>query len=129
MVHDELRTSGTPNIVSGLSCMTCHAKGMIFSPGKDWDVVRDSTTVGGEFRDKVQRLYPPHSLLKKKMKEDAALYMAALEKATGPFLTAKEGKEDYLERNTEPIGKWAYKYRLRSGVMRYPCRVIRGRTI
>jgi serine/threonine-protein kinase len=110
VVDDVLATSGTPHIVTGLSCMTCHAKGMIFNPAKEWDVVRDATTVGGHMREKVQRLYPPHPLLKKKAKEDAALYLAALEKTTGPFLS-KEGKKAAEERATEPVGNWARKYR------------------
>ncbi len=109
VVHDKLSTSGSPEIVTGVSCMTCHAKGMIFRA----DVIRESTSLEGHLRDKVRRLYPPHSVMKKKMKEDTDMYMTALEKATGSFLLTKDNKDaSFHSREGEPIGMWARKYRL-----------------
>ena len=93
--------------------MTCHAKGMVFSNQKEWDVIREGTTVSGAEKNKVRQLYPVHeTVLKRKLKEDTEQFMAALEKATGPFLFDKENKETSQTRVGEPIGKWARKYRL-----------------
>jgi len=110
VVHDELKTSGTPEIVTGVSCMTCHCRGLI--PSKSGDVIREGANVYDTMRDKVLRLYPTNPVMKQKIKEDSELYLAAVEKATSPFLLTKENKDSSVIREGEPVGKWARKYRL-----------------
>ena len=50
---DKLKTSGTPAIVNGLSCMACHGHGMINLPG---DQVRHGSDAKGAALEQVQRL-------------------------------------------------------------------------
>ena len=115
VVSDYQRTSGTPAIVTGVSCMACHSKGLIYKDGEEWDDVRFGVTLSGAARLKVRQLFPVHkTVMIEKMEEDAELYRAALEKATGKFLFTKDAKEKEasLSQQGEPVGKWARKYRL-----------------
>ena len=55
VVNDDQRTSGTPEIVNGVSCMACHVHGMM---PKFKDYLRDHSAVFGEAETKVRQLYP-----------------------------------------------------------------------
>jgi mono/diheme cytochrome c family protein len=108
VVNDPLKTSGTPAIVSGLSCMACHKHGMIGFK----DQIRDGAAVLGEARRKVQRLYPPQSGMDAKLKEDEQRFLTTLEKSVGPFLRVGEDKDKPLKEFSEPVGEAARLYRL-----------------
>jgi serine/threonine-protein kinase len=110
VVSDSLKTSGTAKIVNGLSCMACHAQGM---KTEFKDTVREGTALEGRLRDKVRRLYLTADEMSRQMQPDTARFLAALEKAIGPFVqTGADAKKDVRDF-PEPIGFVARQYLLK----------------
>jgi serine/threonine-protein kinase len=109
VVSDPLKTSGTNEIVTGLSCMACHKHGVFPLPK---DVIRDGNGLSGGAREKVQRLYPENDAMTKHVKDDTDRYLRALEKATGPFLKVGADKDKSITEFNEPTGEIARLYRL-----------------
>ena len=54
VVSDALKTSGTAEIVNGVSCMACHKHGMLALE----DTIRKNNAVFDDAKDLVERLYP-----------------------------------------------------------------------
>jgi serine/threonine-protein kinase len=108
VVSDSLKTSGTAAIVTGTSCMACHKNGLIpFT-----DQVRNGTAIEGDARRKVERLYPPAEEMSGKFKADEERYLAALQKAVGPFLLVGADKDRPIRELPEPVGEVARTYAL-----------------
>jgi serine/threonine-protein kinase len=108
VVSDALKTSGTPAIVNGLSCMACHRHGMI----NVTDEIRHGSGVFGDPRVHVDRLYPEKSIMDNLIQRDRDAFMSALDRATSPYwTTSPEGSKPLAER-PEPIGEVARLYRL-----------------
>ena len=108
VVSDSQKTSGTPVIVNGLSCIACHAKGMI---SEFTDEIRLGTGVGGAARVKVDRLYPPPKVISDQTLDDSRRFLDSDRKAMGPFLQLGEDAQRPIETFDEPIGKIARYYR------------------
>jgi serine/threonine-protein kinase len=108
VVSDKLKTSGTPTIVNGLSCMACHVHGIIREFG---DSVRQGTAVRGEPLQAVRRLYSEAAAMDKFLDADDARFLPALDRAIGPFLR-DEGDQSDIRLFAEPIGPIARWYRL-----------------
>lgn len=110
VVGDSLKTSGTAEIVNGLSCMACHKHGMI----KFADTIRDGHSLFGNARQKVARLYPLRKEMDGLVKEDAEAFMHALGKTVSPFLKVDEAKDKSIDELTddEPIAAVARLYKL-----------------
>jgi serine/threonine-protein kinase len=108
VVSDALKTSGTPAIVTGLSCMACHKHGMIECK----DLVRDGTAVAGLARVKVQRLYPGQKALDEWVKEDCDRFLRADVRVTAPFLKVGPDRDKDIRDFAEPVGEVARLYRL-----------------
>ena len=110
VVSDALRTSGTFEIVNGISCNTCHKNGMIGFT----DVIAKSSAVFGDPERRVKELYVPEKTMKRFLDDDTQRFVAALEQAIGPFL--REGEDAKNRRKTEqfpePISELARAYRL-----------------
>ena len=100
VVSDDKKTAGTAEIVNGLSCMACHKNGMIETV---LDEVRSGTSVSGPAREKVQRLYPPRSVLLRHVEEDSQRFVSALEKTIRPFLAGAD-RDRPIKDVVEPIG-------------------------
>jgi serine/threonine-protein kinase len=109
IVSDALKTAGTPAVINGLSCMSCHKHGML--PFKD--AVRDGTAVGGDALRMVQQLYPPQATLDRQVRQDGDRFLAALGRATGPFLQVGEDRPRPLADFPEPVGETARGYLLK----------------
>lgn len=107
VVSDRSKTSGTNVIVNGLSCMSCHKRGMI---SEFKDEIRTGTGVGGEAVDKVKQLYVSSDEMNKLVEKDEARFMSALEQAVGSFLTVGEDKGKNIREFREPIGEIARWY-------------------
>lgn len=106
VVYDDSAVSGTPAVVNGLSCMSCHKNGMI-----DFrDEIRDSDALGGAVRDKVRDLYPPQKKMDVLLKNDRDRFLAALTKAIGPFLQVGDDAKKPISEFPEPIAKVARRY-------------------
>lgn len=105
VVGDPLQTSGTTEIVNGISCMACHKNGMI----RFTDQVRKGSAVFCDARRKVERLYVKQESMDRWLKEDSVRFMAALKKAIDPFLSPyAEAKP--LEKLPDPIGQVSVLY-------------------
>jgi serine/threonine-protein kinase len=109
VVSDALKTSGTPVIVNGLSCMACHKHGMIPPPA---DLVRDGAGVFGRARERVRLLYPEGKEMDRLVQRDADQFLRALDEVVGPFLRVGPDKERPVKELPEPIGEVARKYLL-----------------
>lgn len=107
VVGDSLKTAGTNEIVTGVSCMACHKHGMISFK----DQIRDSAAVLGSAERKVKRLYPDAKTMNVSLAEDEAKFLAALEKAIGPFLREEASQPKPLKDFAEPVGETARLYR------------------
>lgn len=108
VVADDKRVSGTPAIVNGISCMACHAHGMIplaegFKAG--------SFAVFGEPARTVDRLYPGEAAMAEHVAADRDRFLAALEKAVGPFLRADGDRTTPLTKFREPVSEVVIPYR------------------
>jgi hypothetical protein len=110
VVSDTLRTSGTPEIVNGISCNTCHKHGMIGFT----DVIRESAAVFDQPERRVKDLYAPKKIMDKLIDDDSRRFLAALDKAISPFLRGSEAEEKQtpLEKLPEPISELARAYRV-----------------
>jgi hypothetical protein len=109
VVSDSKETSGTAEIFNGLSCMACHKHGMI-SDFKD--AIRLSNAAFGDAEDLVRRLYVDPAEMKPLLDQDRDRFLAALEKAIGPFLREGTDAKTDITRFNEPIGEAALYYRL-----------------
>jgi serine/threonine-protein kinase len=97
IVSDKLKTSGTPEIVNGLSCIACHKHGMIDFK----DVVRGGSALQGQSLQKLRDLYDPVAL-NDALVQTRQQYLVALEKTLKPFLATDDGEFD-VTRVPEPI--------------------------
>lgn len=109
VVSDGLKTSGTPAIVNGMSCMHCHKHGMIGFV----DSIRDGNAVFGDARDKVRALYPEKKVMDDLVKADEERFVAALEKTIGPFLQVGEDAKRPIREFGEPVGEVTRAYLLK----------------
>jgi serine/threonine-protein kinase len=109
IVSDGQKTAGTPAVINGLSCMSCHKHGML--PFKD--AVRDGTAVGGDALALVRRLYRPQEELDRLLRQDGERFLTALGLATGPYLLVGEDRTRPLRDFPEPVGEAARSYLLK----------------
>lgn len=107
VVSDALKTSGTPLIVNGLSCMSCHKQGMIDAPA---DEIREFSHVFGRARNHVQRLYPTIDSFQAKVDADARQFQTSLETTISTFLKTGDDKNRELSEFPEPISDVARNY-------------------
>lgn len=108
VVSDSLKTSGTPAIVNGVSCISCHRMGMI----RFKDSVREHSAVFGDAEKLVRRLYPAQEKMDELLQEDEDRFTLALEKTVGPFLLKQGDYETELKDTIEPVGEVARAHRL-----------------
>ena len=90
IVHDDQKTAGTPLIVNGLSCMGCHSRGVY----NFVDTIRDGAAIRGDALAFADRLFLEPESLRDVLKKDEARFVAALEKAIGPFRPVGEPAPD-----------------------------------
>lgn len=107
VVSDALKTSGTPAIVNGLSCMSCHKQGMIDAPA---DEIREFSHVFGKARDHVQRLYPTVETFQAKVDADASLFLRSLDSTISSFLKTGHDMHRELSEFPEPVSDVARNY-------------------
>ncbi len=107
IVWDALHVSGSPLIVNGVSCMSCHKHGMLdFS-----DFVRDGSAVQDPAaRRKVQELYAQPSELAKALEDSRRNYLQRLRLAVGDALDIAPGDDQALLGYEEPISRVTLLY-------------------
>lgn len=106
VVSDALKTSGTPAIVNGLSCMACHKYGVI----RFKDTLSEGSGVSGDARRKLDELIPSPEKWDRLLGEDETRFLTALKKAVGPFLQAGDDAAKDIKAFPEPIAAIAMLY-------------------
>ncbi|MFM9960877.1 MAG: c-type cytochrome domain-containing protein [Planctomycetaceae bacterium] len=101
VVFDSKQPLGNKEVINGISCMVCHARGM--QPFED-DILKGHAATGTAAQ-KVTRLYPPSAEFAKVVEQDAQRFQQALSLATKRFL---KGDDDILKR--EPVGAIARQF-------------------
>ncbi len=101
VVFDSKQPLGNKEVINGISCMVCHARGM--QPFDD-DILKGHAATGTAAQ-KVTRLYPPSAEFAKVVEQDVQRFQQALSLATKRFL---KGDDDILKR--EPVGAIARQF-------------------
>jgi formylglycine-generating enzyme required for sulfatase activity len=70
-----------PEVLNGISCMDCHARGMIFKDDQVRKSVESSDSFSDEEKDTVRALYPLKADFDKLLKEDASRFRRAVEQS------------------------------------------------
>lgn len=121
IVFDERNTSGTPEIINGLSCINCHAGGI----RRDFsDEIRDFSVVGGEVLELTRKLYPEQAELDELVVEDRERFHAALWNTVKPYGIARAavyppedpyewGEGEKKDKTAEHVGDLARAYATR----------------
>ena len=110
IVSDSSQTSGTPEIVNGLSCLACHSSGM--KPFRD--EIRGHPAVFAGAKRKVDQLHPAPEEMDKLLSRDEERFLRALDTAMGELLRsgelAKADIRELVRRINEPVGEAAKLY-------------------
>ena len=91
VVRDREETAGNPQIVTGLSCMSCHVNGMITGDNVK-DVIRDGFAGDGAARAKVDQLYPVKSAMDQLLQKDTDRFNHAMKKVMEPYVGVAEAE-------------------------------------
>lgn len=108
VVRDRSEFSGSIKIVNGVSCMACHAHGMLTFEDK----IRASHLLQGEAERKVEALYTRDEVMQKLVEKDSARFLRSLEQAIRPFLDQPDTEKKLITAYPEPVGKIAKWYKL-----------------
>ncbi len=106
IVRDRDETSGTPEVVNGLSCIYCHKNGMKFFQ----DEIRQHPAVFADARIKMQRLYPTAEDMNALLQKDEKRFLDALSLAVGRFLLVGGNAQKAVRDLIEPVGEVARLY-------------------
>jgi phage baseplate assembly protein W len=106
IVFDPDGTSGTTDIVTGLSCMACHSTGI----KEAGDVLRNSKALKGDELAKLRRLHPEPETMKLYFRKDQVRFLKAVSEATSPFLRVGADRTKRFEDFEEPLKVTARKY-------------------
>jgi serine/threonine-protein kinase len=106
IVNDATKVSGTPLVVNGLSCMSCHRHGMI----RFQDQIRTGHILGGDARDFVRRLYPESKEMDEAVTRDENKFLSALDEAIAPFVKVGPDAGKDVRDFPEPISAIARWY-------------------
>ncbi|MFM9966281.1 MAG: c-type cytochrome domain-containing protein [Planctomycetaceae bacterium] len=109
VVSDALKTSGTPAIVNGLSCIACHKHGMIEPPS---DEMRNFSRVFGREKEFLLRLYPESEAFQKKVEADRRQFLTSLDRTIGEALRIGDDLQRAIEAFPEPVSEVARGYLL-----------------
>lgn len=108
IVWDPLQVSGSPLIVNGVSCMSCHKHGMIDFQ----DFVREGNALQDpQARRKVRELYPEQSELQQALASTREAYMQKLRQTIGALIEGSDRPIGSLENIEEPVSRVAVLYR------------------
>ncbi len=99
LVSDDKETSGSPEIVNGVSCIACHRHGIYPFPV---DEIASQTAVSGEVLDFVKSLHDSTETERLELL-DRNRFLAALDKAIGPWLRDDASDESKVTSFPEPV--------------------------
>lgn len=105
VVFDSKQPLGNKEVINGISCMVCHARGM--QPFQD--DVRSGHGVSGFAEIKVERLYRPQTEMDRLLERDSQRFLEAFQEATVPFLPP-EAEFKLTGKIVEPVGAIAIQF-------------------
>lgn len=106
IVADQDRSSGTPVVVNGISCISCHAQGL----REVKDVIGNAHGLQNAAEaEKADALYDA-TKMRARLDDGKADYLKSLKKTIGPFLQVQEDANRPIEAFAEPITTVALKY-------------------
>lgn len=105
IVRDSNETSGTPEIVTGLSCIACHKNGVVWFR----DELRQALTLTGNTRRKLEDLFATHAEMDDRLRRDEERYLSALLEAISPFLPVTS-IDEVRALSDEPVAVFARFY-------------------
>ncbi|MBW3597045.1 MAG: hypothetical protein KY475_07190 [Planctomycetes bacterium] len=106
IVSDANKWSGTPAVVTGISCIGCHKHGMV----RFTDEVAGAFVRNGDLMEKVADLYTPIDQMNERLRKDEERFLEALLEAVKPFLPVTTTAE-LRAFPYEPVGEVALRYR------------------
>ena len=107
IVADPSMLSGTPEIVNGLSCISCHRHGMIDFTDQ---IAQGHAMTNQADIVKVEAIYRPN-VLQQRMEEERVSYLRTLRRVIGPFLQQGDDASKSIESFPEPITTVARLYK------------------
>ena len=107
IVRDLRERAGTPEVVNGLSCIGCHARGM---RNFNDQILGNSGTFTGDELAKVQLLFKPQEQMDRLLRQDEERFMRAAEEATGVYLMVGDDAKAKIRDFPEPIEEVARLY-------------------
>jgi hypothetical protein len=103
---ESVKKNLAPDVVNGISCMRCHARGMIEKADEIREHVLKNRKAFGDAADRIQALYKSREELDEFLHQDVARFRRAVNRAMGK----PEGQwEDPLPK-TEPIAALAVQF-------------------
>lgn len=93
IVRDDDYTDGTGEVVNGISCISCHNKGIRLNEDKVRDVALNDFTLSPSERQTIDAIYPGQDEVAKWLQKDTDDFFAALESAGIPSDTTAGGLE------------------------------------
>ena len=106
VVSDGKKVSGTPLVVNGISCMSCHQHGMI----RFKDQIRSGHILGGAARDKVRQLFPDAKKFDSLVTADEQRFLRSLTTAMESFLKTDDSPTVDVRDIPEPVSHIARWY-------------------
>ena len=112
IVWDANETSGTPQIVNGLSCMACHKHGT----QNFEDALREGhALINSDARRKVEDIFRWNEM-RRRLDEGRDSFLSKLTAAVGPFLHHEEDAQKPIQAFPEPISAVARLYNKELGL-------------
>lgn len=81
IVRDDDYTDGTGEVVNGISCISCHSKGMRFNEDKVRDVAINNRLLSAKLRQFVDAIYPGEKTVRSAMDKDMEAFLSSLKAA------------------------------------------------
>ena len=108
IVSDPASTSGSPQIVNGISCMHCHKHGMLpFT-----DSVRNANAVQDvDARYKIEEIFSPQAEMDEALRQSKHEYLRHLSRAISQALELDSSEPDQLLKFEDPISRVSHLYR------------------
>jgi len=107
VVYDDKKTSGSPLIVTGVSCIACHQRGL--NPLEDNILNGHARGGNAEAQQKIRELFPPKPEMDTVISRVNVRYLNALKDAISVYYPPETNFEEILNRQ-EPISFVSEKY-------------------
>jgi len=89
IVRDDDYTDGTGEVVNGISCISCHSKGIRLNDDRVREVAMNDLSLSPQERQTINAIYPGQQVVSDWMKRDTEAFFAALSSAgLNPEVTA-----------------------------------------